>query len=160
MKALGRHLVTMGLMEVEQSWFEVFISHLRAFKAEHGHCKVPLDHICSDGYKLGQTVSGIRSGNRKSTTDEQRAILDAEGFIWNASLYGLWWPEFIEHLRAFKVENGHCRVPKSYVCSDGYKLGHKIADIRSRGNRPTEEQQAILNAEGFIWQTRRSPKGR
>ena len=158
MRDLNHRLVTMGLMEPEPpeppGWFEVFIEHFRAFKAKKRHTRGLSTFTCSDGYKLGQRVGHIRSGGRQ-ITPEQRAALDAEGFIWNASLVGVWWPGFIERFRAFKAENGHTKVLSTFTCSDGYELGQRVCSIRLGGRKLTEEQRAILDAEGFIWNVSR-----
>ena len=135
------------------TWWPVFIDHFRAYKAEHGHVQVPFSYSCPDDYKLGLKVSCIRAGNNK-VTEEQRALLDAEGFVWNASLYGLWWPEFADHFRAFKAEHGHVKVPKNHVCADGYPLGDRVGSIRQGGNKVAPEQQAVLEGEGFLWRVR------
>ena len=148
--ALRRKLADLGLMVPEQHWSDVFITHFRTFKAEYGHAKVSLTHVCSDGYKIGLRVDSIRQ-RRNRLTPEKRAALDAEGFIWDASHCGAWWPEFIDHLRAYKAAHGHVRVPHSYRCPKGYRLGTRVQGIRQGGNRLTPEQRALLDTEGFIW---------
>ena len=153
MNALDRKLVEMGLMEAEPGRFEAFLAHLKVFVAKNGHLAVPSEHICSDGYKLGQSVSHIRTGNHK-ITEEQRAELDALGFIWNASTTGAWWPEFLRHLKAFHVEHDHCRMHRALQYK-GYNLGRRVAHIRQGTMKVTEEQRAELDALGFIWDASR-----
>ena len=148
MNALDRKLVEMGLLEAAPEWFEVLLPHFRAFVAEHGHCLVPTKYACPDGYKLGVRANRIRAEDTK-LTDDQRDKLNALGFVW--VVRGTWWPEFIQHLRTFHDEHGHCKVPVKYGCSDGYNLGKKVSDIRAGNNQPTEDQLTDLESINFIW---------
>lgn len=149
MNNLDRKLVEMGLIEAEQGWFEVFLTHLKAYKEENGHCRVPLTFIGFEGYKLGQTVSNVRHQNK--ITEEQRIELDALGFVWGASHIGVWWPEFIRHLKVYKTEHGHCAVPQLAAGPEGYKIGKRVNGIRTGLLKITKAQRTELEAQGFVW---------
>lgn len=156
MNTLGRKLVEMGVLEAEPHWFEVFLGHFQAFVRKRGHGRVPV--ACrSGGYRLGSMTSRIRSGVRK-LTNEQRAKLDALGFIWSASLYGLWWREFIPHLRAFVEAHGHCEVPSAHECQGGYALGAVVIRVRVGNFKLSSKQRAELDALGFVWDARNTGK--
>lgn len=131
-------------------WFAEFIKHLRAYKAERGHCKVPGTHICEDGYTLGSRANRVRSGANKAT-EEQRTELDSMGFIWDLKVHQ--WSKFTMHFRAYTMEFGHCCVPALYLCADGYKLGSKVRGIRS-GSKITDPQKAELDRLGFVWDSK------
>ena len=55
------------------------------------------------------------------------------------------WREFVKHVPEALRHNGTMDVRKDYVCSDGYKFGVKVHDIRNRGmyllGRPEEEER-------------------
>lgn len=143
-------LDALGFIWDGNEWFPEFLQHLKAFKAGHGHCRVPDGLEYPKGYKLGQKVGDLRYGNYP-ISESKRAELDALGFIWNASLIGAWWPEFIQHLRAFKEEHGHCKVPQSLEYPSGYKLGSITGRVRTGNNRLTSEQRAELDTLSFVW---------
>ena len=63
--------------------FEQVITMLKEYKERHGDCLVPFLYITEDGVRLGSIVNTIRSGSRKTST-EQKEILDTLGFVWKA----------------------------------------------------------------------------
>jgi len=149
-------------------WFPECLEHLEVYKREHGDCRVPFLHICPDGYPLGRQVNGIRT-RRKGTSDGKALIpsmiaqLDKIGFIWDDSVKGRWFSEFIKHLREFNALHGHGKVPSEYSCPDGYKLGGYADRIRSgratkKGNVVTSEMVNEIDRAGFIWDANRQGK--
>ena len=71
-----------------------------------------------------------------------------------------WFDLFLEKLKEYKKERGHCQVPKSYKCpEDGYHLGERVMVVRSakrgKGNVTlTDEMTKELDAIGFVWDPR------
>ena len=63
--------------------FDEVVRLLLEYKEENGHCNVPKSHKTASGVALGWIVSNIRRGKR-STTLEEKAQLDAIGFVWKA----------------------------------------------------------------------------
>ena len=127
--------------------FNEFYSYLIEYKAQFGSCKVPQGYVIN-GYKLGQKVQSIRSGNIKVNT-EQRTLLDSIGFVWNATFY-FNFDKFYKHLIEYKTQFGNCKVPQDYVIN-GYKLGQKVMSIRNGLINLTDEQKAELDKMGFVW---------
>ena len=127
--------------------FNEFYSYLIEYKAQFGSCKVPQDYVIN-GYKLGQKVHSIRSGNIKVNT-EQRTLLDSIGFVWKATFY-FNFDKFYKHLAEYKARFGNCKVPQDYVIN-GYKLGQKVMSIRNGLINLTDEQKAELDKMGFVW---------
>lgn len=144
-------LDAIGFVWDGKDWYSLLLEKLTKFKAENGHCKVPSKYVCADGFRLGQLIQCIRGGKTHSLTDEQRAELDAIGFVWAERGSAVWFPPLLERLAKFRAEHGHCKVPAKYACADGYKLGHRVAEIREGGRKLTEEQRTALDAIGFVW---------
>jgi hypothetical protein len=64
-----------------EQWEEGF-SHLEAFKAREGHCRVP-GRALEGGYRLGQWIRNQRSTS-DTVSEDRRSRLDALGFVWVA----------------------------------------------------------------------------
>ena len=60
---------------------------------------------------------------------------------------------FISHLQEYKQKYDNLLVPQKYESADGYKLGKKVADIRTdyKAGRLTQEQIDQLNGMEFVW---------
>ena len=64
----------------QHTTFDELVDLLKEYREEYGHCNVPQDYKVGQ-VNLGHIVSSIRSGNRKTTSD-QKAMLDSIGFVW------------------------------------------------------------------------------
>ena len=69
------------------------------------------------------------------------------------------WEESFELLKAYKEENGHCRVPKSAEYR-GFKLGRWVEMQRYDGKSAKlgKDRVSQLNGIGFTWVTRESSR--
>ena len=139
--------------------FEEFINHLQVYKNEFGDLIVPRSYESTDGYKLGQKVSGIRKDFKAGRLAQERiGQLNAMGFVWDVSdnIYA----EFINYLQEYKREYGNLLVPQRYKSADGYKLGNKVNATRAdyKAGRLTQEQIDQLNEMGFVWSVERTKK--
>ena len=130
-----------------EQWEEGY-RHLKTFVEEHGHCRVPIGHKSSDGYRLGQWVC-VQRQRRNEMSAERKARLDALGFVWDPLFEQ--WEEGYRHLKAFVEEHGHCRVPIGHKSSDGYRLGRWVGVQRQRRNEMSAERKTQLDALGFVW---------
>ena len=65
--------------------WEEGLQHLKAYAAEHEHCRVPFKHACADDYPLGQWVQ-VQRRRRDTMPAEQKACLDAIGFVWGSQV--------------------------------------------------------------------------
>lgn len=62
------------------------------------------------------------------------------------------WMQNYQRLVAYAKENGHCVVPRSYVSSDGFKLGIWVSDQRRRMHVHSQEELNALEAlRGWVW---------
>jgi superfamily II DNA or RNA helicase len=133
--------------KLEDDWREGYES-LKAYKELHGHCLVPKRYKDEDGFKLGQWV-GVKRKSPDMMSLERVALLNQVGFIWDAIQHA--WEEGYEHLKSFKDQKGHCRVPRVFKSNDGYKLGTWVGNLRVHRDRLTPESIASLDSLGFIW---------
>jgi superfamily II DNA or RNA helicase len=128
-------------------WEEGF-EHLRAFRREYGHCRVPPKYKSPNGYRLGQWVT-VRRQYQDTISSERKERLDALGFDWDP--FATDWEEGFEHLQEFRKEYGHCRVPGKYKSPNGYRLGGWVDRIRANPNRVSLNRKGQLDAVGFNW---------
>ncbi len=117
--------------------FDDFYQKLLEFKAEHGHLLIP------QSCRLGRQVGSVRRGIIK-TTDEQKAMLNKIGFVWNARSINF--DELYKELKKYKKEHGDLMVPQK-----GSALGQKVAHIRSGVIKLSPEQEKKIDKLGFIW---------
>jgi len=100
---------------------------LKIYKSQHGHCRVPRHH--SDFPNLGAWLTRQRIAFTKSELSSDRiARLRSLGVEWN--IENAFWERNFEALKDFKKENGHCRVPATFVVGD-LKLGNWLRNQRS-----------------------------
>jgi predicted secreted Zn-dependent protease len=128
-------------------WEEGF-AQLQTFVRENGHCRVPNTYVTADGYQLGQWV-GVQRAAEESMSADRKARLDELGFVWDA--LATQWEQGFEQLQTFVRENGHCRVPNTYVTTDGLKLGQWVGVQRQNKDRLGADRKARLDELGFAW---------
>jgi hypothetical protein len=102
-----------------QARWEEMVSHLRAYRAEHGDCLVPDAYVTPKGNaNLGTWVRTVRGARRGTKGDmelsaDRIAELDKLGFEWENVLIKQWDIMF-DALKRYKEKHGDCRVPLSY----------------------------------------------
>ena len=121
---------------ITSTWEERF-SELVEYKNTHGHCDVP-----GDEGALGRWVFDQR---RRPPEGERKEKLDALGFEWDGrvSRSRNAWREGVKHSKEFYEKHGNLKVPKGYVCSDGYKLGNFIRKTKSDKRMEELEKEVI-----------------
>ena len=65
--------------------FEEVVKLLKEYKEQYGNLLVPYRYTTENGVHLGDIVNSIRSGNRKTSTEEKE-MLDSIGFVWKAKV--------------------------------------------------------------------------
>ena len=142
------------------SWNRFYAEAERYFK-EKGHLRVPYDYVSDTGLRLGSWITNqrlYRKGNIRaaSLTPERIAALDAIGMIWDVPDY-LWVQNYAAACEYHRA-HGDLMVPKTYVTTDGIRLGQWIANLRSAysGNRTNDyrfkpEQIRQLEAIDMCW---------
>ncbi|HAY45631.1 MAG TPA: hypothetical protein DCY55_05035, partial [Gammaproteobacteria bacterium] len=66
---------------LSEKWEEGFTA-VKAYKEQHGHCRVPKNHKLND-YNLGQWVLMQRKAKDRMSL-ERKQRLDDLGFVWHA----------------------------------------------------------------------------
>lgn len=136
--------------------FSRWVHLLREYKNRYGHCRVPSKYT-SGGKALGNWCHSVRKQYRNGRLPEERIeILNQIGFSWERN--DIRWKDGYEHAKKYYKKYGNLDVKRSYVASDGYKLGlwigtqRKVAKGKTYGNL-TESKIAKLNSLGMIWES-------
>ena len=147
--------------------WEKRLVELKAYRAEHGHCDVPIDHPSG----LGIWVSTQREHahwNRDEMPKERIESLDAVGFNWNRwghsrtkNRQDAWETQFIK-LNEFIQEQGHSNI--SQHDKQNGKLGKWVKNQRyeyrkfmNKGLGPSRlgrDRIEKLESIGFQWRLR------
>lgn len=129
----------------EERWFE----ELEDFRKKHGHCNVP--YVRSGG--LGRWAADQRMAAKKpGYPEDRRARLDVMGFVWVVRDVDAVLEKRFEELEAFRMEHGHCDVPRSQPGG----LALWVATQRQAAKKIgyPEDRRARLDAMGFAWVVR------
>ena len=141
---------------VATQWEEGF-SRLKLFSEQQGHCVVKRDHKTEDGYRLGKWVNRQRIHKDSMQPDRRRRLEALAGWSWEPRS-DLWEMGFSK-LKHFSDREGHCRVPKSYVTEEDYRLGRWVGVQRNNKRRLDSRHQERLEAlPGWTWKVRRIDK--
>ena len=128
------------------------LGYLKAYKTEHGDCRVPAIFRTEDGFTLGTWVVQRRGEYKNERLIPNRIdVLNKLGFIWDPIEEVF--QEGLRHLKAYKGEHGDCRVPYGFTTEDGFRLGRWVSHKRTdyKVGRVTQDRIDALNAVGFIW---------
>jgi len=153
----------------EEEWSERILPALEVHRQLRGHCRVPQAFVVpSDdkwpkkawGLRLGFAVNNIRSKccYAAQVSRDQRQ-LEKLGFVWNF-FEAEWGERILPALKVYFKENGHSRVPLSFVVpseapwpieTHRLKLGRRLSNIRHRGDYfdYTTRSVDMLQAIGF-----------
>ena len=126
--------------------------HAKYYFIEHGDLLVNLHYECSDGFKLGAWICNQRTKYRTGKlSDEKIEKLEAIGMVWNTR--DVSWDNGIDHARAYLAEHGNLKMPKDYVCDDGYNLANWLSTMRARYKKGTldDEKVKVLESLGMQW---------
>jgi hypothetical protein len=119
---------------------------LQAYVDEHGTALVPYSHVTASGYRLGQAVIGLRTGQMLVGRPDEKERREWLEYLpeWSYKLRDHQWETYKMHLQAFVDTNGTAHVPNDYVTECGYPLGEKVRDLR-RGQmikgKPDEQKR-------------------
>ena len=142
-----------GIRHAEYTWEQSF-QKLLAYKNEHGNVLVPRNYKTSDGFGLGWWVTKQRSAEKLGTLgQDKKHRLEQVGFVWETRHARHTWEQSFRKLLAYKKEHGHVLVPHMYKTSDGFRLGHWVANQRAAKRRGTlgQDNKHQLEQVGFVW---------
>lgn len=150
-------------MSYPEVWEQRF-EELKAFKAQHGHMKVPKGKAEEEGKYtvLANWVDTQRAQRKKrdrgdvkhQMSQERMDRLNEISFVWDSQRQA--WEAHYEKLKAYKMDNGDCRVPKSHakVLSawvDVQRAQKKKFDRGDAKAKITKERIAMLDELEFKW---------
>ena len=144
----------------EVSW-EKYYESAKRYVEKHGDLLPNYQYVDDEGINLGNWISSQRRarkyGSSKWFLNEERiSRLDELGMVWNVFDYQ--WEENYAAAVRYHKEHGDLDVPIKYVDSSGFRLGHWLANLRTKrkndANALTDEQISRLDALGMIWEDR------
>ena len=135
----------------EKSW-EHGSAALSKYREREGDCLVPAHHM-EEGFPLGNWVGKQRVAGRSGKLSAERMKkLHALGFQF--SYFDPIYPFYVHALIKFRMREGHCNVPPTYITTDGLPLGAWVSHQRRRKDKLTAKRKRLLNEQGFIWDRR------
>ena len=124
-----------------RSAWELKLKELKAFKEQHGHCRVSL---APSG--LGCWVGNIRQTKEKLSEKRIRK-LNQIGFDWNP--YETYWNTQYESLLDFKQRFGHANVPARW--KENRELACWVSDQRTKKAELPPDRMQLLEDAGIDW---------
>ena len=130
------------------------LAAVRAYATENGHARVPQRYVSPDGHRTGNWV-GTRRGDYVAgrLTPDQIAELEAiPGWVWNP--LDEKWLTGLAAVRAYATENGHARIPATYVSPDGHRTGNWVSKRRgdyAAGKLTLDRIKELEALPGWVW---------
>ncbi|MFI1465187.1 helicase associated domain-containing protein [Nocardia carnea] len=160
-----RHALCKRTPQAGRRRWDIGITALQAYAAEHGHADPPATHRAPDGYRLGGWLAGRREEYRSATlTDKQEKQLrdlgvtldpgSNKGPSWQAHEQQQW-NDWIRLLAEYQRKHGDVHVACSYHTPDGRALGMWLSNCRRkyREGRLREHRMTELSALGVDFDT-------
>lgn len=149
----------------ERRRWNIGITALQAYAAEHGHFDPPATYTTPDGYRLGGWLARRREEYRNGdlSTKQEKQLRDLgvtldpgsnKGASWQAhEQQG--WNDWIRLLAEYKREHGDVHAACSYRTPDGRPLGMWLSNCRRkyRQGRLAADRMAELSALGVDFDT-------
>jgi superfamily II DNA or RNA helicase len=129
---------------LNEKWESSF-QELVKFKERVGHCLVKAKQV-ENGINLGQWV-GVQRQNKNNLSTDKLERLNQLGFSWDP--FAEKWEQGFIQLSAFKLKEGHCRVPSNYIL-DGYPLGRWATAQKVKKLSLEKERYEKLKKIGFF----------
>jgi hypothetical protein len=137
---------------------------LKDFKAKHGHCLVPHNHLHQGSPALAQWVKRQRfqykqslQNKRTTITEERKRVLEELGFIWDS--HAVAWEEKYQSLLTFEKQHGHVDVPSNHedknlaIWIKCQRRQYKLL-FQGRQSAMAKERISRLEAVQFNWNPR------
>ncbi len=133
--------------------FDQVVERLQEYIEQFGNADVPTRYVCSDGFKLGQSIYAYK-GKMREYEDNEAKRIKPEKYELLKSMgvstarndpYG----PAIEKWQEFYAENGHFYVPENYFCPgvDLYNRVKRIMKMRCEG-RLASDYSKVLDEMG------------
>lgn len=143
--------------------FEDFKVNMTRYVKEFKTSRVTKGHVCANGYKLYEQLKTFRLGGSwlgRTFEAEARAWLTSlPGFSFapRDDSFSLFKRRMLEYVLLYEDAN----VPVSYECTDGYKLGRQLSNVRNndlylKGPEEDARRAWFSSLPGFLWSRRDS----
>jgi superfamily II DNA or RNA helicase len=138
---------------LDASFVEAII-HLEQYLRDNGHSKISQSFCTNNGFKLGAWVSSIRMRYKEGRVKPDRVKKVGSLPLW------VWRPEeanfqqAIYILKEYISSNGNSRVFKTFISSDGFKLGSWVFRRRGEYRKGKLAQNHIEQLEAineWVW---------
>lgn len=132
----------------DEQWHIRYLE-LKAYKKEHGDCKVP--NKWAKNKSLGLWV-GVQRTKKEKMASWRKELLDNLGFTWRIVVKSksLPWQQMYHNLCHFKEKHGHCIVPSK---GSTKRLGLWVFNQRAKYQKGllSQKQVSLLEHIGFEW---------
>ena len=148
--------------------WESRFDELKDYKEKYGDCAVPNNY--PPNKRLGSFVKKQRedyrlynSGKHSPMNPERIKRLESLGFAWtvtNREYYHDSWTRRFEELKEFRVQHGHCFVPRTYPENQklAYWVERQRQDYRNlqkgKPSKMTVDRIGVLESAGFHWSSK------
>ncbi len=135
----------------ETGWQEMFTC-LQEYAKNEGNTLVPVNHLLSNGKKLGHWVNDQRKIYQKGKLNpiRQELLESVPEWTWDALKYK--WEKIYCELEKYAKKNGNCSVPHDLMLDDGKKLVDFVNVQRQRREQLGEDRKLLLEAlPGWTW---------
>ncbi|MDO9227910.1 MAG: Helicase associated domain protein [Pseudomonadota bacterium] len=145
-----REAITAECLEYLGATWDEWFGMLLAFIEREGDCRVPNNYQTSDGYRLGAWANNQRVRKGLMSAQRRERLEAVPGWLWD--ILADQWESGLRNLKKFADHEGHCRVPRRYRTSDGYRLGLWVGNQRTAKDDLTSDRKEQLEAvPGWVW---------
>lgn len=149
----GHAAATANQTALAERW-EQRLDDLRAFRAEHGHCKVPQKY--EPDPSLAVWVSNCRRMRKLGKLSEERiGSLDEIGFCWKLRTRRIGrrdWKAMLADLVSFKKRFGHCNVPRNWPENPELSGWLHATRCNKRAGSLDRRRVRRLDTLGVVWE--------
>ncbi|MHB1292369.1 MAG: helicase associated domain-containing protein, partial [Sulfuricella sp.] len=109
----------------------------------------------ASGYRLGGWVRRQRNEKNSMLPERKARLEELPGWAWNSIEEQ--WEKGFRYLKDFTIREGHAKVSKNYVTTDGFQLGSWVDSQRSNSlSISAERKERLETLNGWVWDARAS----
>lgn len=125
---------------------------LQEFVRREGHARVPDGYVTPGGARLGAwtTTQRMNASRGLLSPDRMKRLAALKGWAWDQ--LSAKWEDGFRQLEVFVRREGTARVPRSFITTDGFRLGKWSAYQRQQKHRlPRDKVQRLARLAGWTW---------
>ncbi|MBB4932810.1 hypothetical protein F4561_003630 [Lipingzhangella halophila] len=130
---------------------EEYFGALHRFHAEHGHLRVPVEHVTPGGLRLGKWVRAAINRYHRGICDRTITRLTDMGMTWHSTRASR--HDLVRAAMDFYLTYGHLNVPYTWSTPTGSTLADFINTIRQeyKNNKYTQSDIDFWESIGMVW---------